>query len=268
MGGAARAPGLMENFCEAISCTRLSDMGFYGSPFTWVKRNGDNSFIQERLERMLCNKKWRDLFPCSSVSHLALWGSDHRPLVTKIRRVCDDQRGGRLTPRFNFEMAWAAEPDCVDLIASSWGRSHGNGDGMQGLSHRLGSIAGSLSHWNFTVFKIIKVAIRRKKQELRRLENINNESAWSQMKSVEKDLDTLLYKDEKYWASRAKTSWLRVGDKNTSFFHKSASARRQKNVIQGVLNDSNVWVHDENALNIEFVRYFENLFTSDEPSRG
>ena len=77
-------------------------------------------------------------------------------------------------------------------------------------------------------------------------------------------MDTLVYKDEKYWASRAKASWLQVGDKNTSFFHKSASARRQNNVIKGVLNESNVWLSADADIENEFVRYFDNLFTSNE----
>ena len=106
----------MENFREALVSTGLTDMGFDGSPFTWVKRNGPNGCIQERLDRMLCNQAWRDLFPFSSVSHLALWGSDHRPLLSKVRRSCDVSRDERSRARFHFEMAWATEPDCADMV--------------------------------------------------------------------------------------------------------------------------------------------------------
>ncbi|XP_062079858.1 uncharacterized protein LOC133784580 [Humulus lupulus] len=208
----------------------LVDMGYEGSPFTWVKRNGNNGIIQERLDRMLCNEQWMDLFPCSSVTHLALWGSDHRPILTTICQEIYTPSGAHSKPRFFFEMAWANEPECAKLCSSEQRRQ-----------------------------------LKRKKKELIQLEIINDEAAWKKYKWVEKELDILVYKDEKYWASRSKSSWLKVGDKNTSFFHKSVSARKKKNVIKGVSNGANSWVVDANAIEHEFVSYFDHLFTSDAP---
>lgn len=38
--------------------------------------------------------------------------------------------------------------------------------------------------------------------------------------------------DKRYWEQRARINWLKLGDKNTAFFHKQATQRRRWNLIQ------------------------------------
>lgn len=38
-------------------------------------------------------------------------------------------------------------------------------------------------------------------------------------------------KDEAFWEQCARTNWLTVGDRNTSFLHRFATARKRKNRI-------------------------------------
>ena len=158
MGGVPRAKILMDNFREALSIAGLMDLGFTGPPFTWVKRNGEHGFLQEWLDRMLCNQSWRALFPNSYVRHLALWGSDHRPILTQVRRSCEGQYRVRPSPRFLFEVAWASKPECAELVKSGW-VSQGGTD-MHGISNRISCIGGNLRQWNGQVYRRTKEAIK------------------------------------------------------------------------------------------------------------
>ncbi|XP_060972256.1 uncharacterized protein LOC133038189 [Cannabis sativa] len=122
----------------------------------------------------------------------------------------------------------------------TWCNKHTNGSFLQERLDRM-KIKG-VSGVHGMVFKRTREAIRKKKKELQVLESNLNDSNWLYCKKLEKELDVLLYKDEKYWFSHAKNSWLKLGDKNSAFFHQSATHRKKKNVIGGIFDKNNVWV--------------------------
>jgi hypothetical protein len=73
-------------------------------------------------------------------------------------------------------------------------------------------------------------------------------------------VELLLEQEEIHWFQRSRSNWLQFGDRNTSFFHHYASARRKKNYIKKLLNDDNDWVEGTSALKPLILDYFSNLF--------
>ncbi|XP_071928061.1 uncharacterized protein [Coffea arabica] len=59
-------------------CTGLAEVSFVGSPFTWT-----NGVLWHRLDRVLTNAGWSDLFVTTTVSHLVHGRSDHAPLLIR-----------------------------------------------------------------------------------------------------------------------------------------------------------------------------------------
>jgi hypothetical protein len=44
-----------------------------------------------------------------------------------------------------------------------------------------------------------------------------------QIREKEKEIDELLQCEEMWWQQRARTMWLKHGDKNTTYFHQKAA---------------------------------------------
>jgi hypothetical protein len=76
-------------------------------------------------------------------------------------------------------------------------------------------------------------------------------------------IELLLEEDEIYWAQRSRENWLQFGDRNSSFFHNFATARRKKNYIKKLKNSENDWVEGTENLKPLITDYFSNLFTSE-----
>ena len=74
-------------------------------------------------------------------------------------------------------------------------------------------------------------------------------------------MDEWLRKQEIYWAQRSRVNWIKHGDKNSKFFHLKASQRRQKNLIQGIMDTEGRWLEDIDDVAGVAVQYFNHLFS-------
>lgn len=57
---------------------------------------------------------------------------------------------------------------------------------------------------------------------------------FSLIHQLERQLDSLLEKEEIYWKQWARENWLKWGDRNTKWFHQKATSRRRLDGIHGV----------------------------------
>ena len=57
---------------------------------------------------------------------------------------------------------------------------------------------------------------------------------------LKKELIVLYDKEEKMWQKRSRIQWLKNGDRNTRFFHGSATQRKRQNFIKGLRDEQRV----------------------------
>ena len=76
------------------------------------------------------------------------------------------------------------------------------------------------------------------------------------------ELNEWLDTEEAMWNQRSHLTWLQFGDRNSAFFHARASGRFQRNHINGILDDNQIWQEDESKIEEVFTKYYTDLFTS------
>nr|GMD60285.1 uncharacterized protein LOC109175135 [Ipomoea batatas] len=95
----AAAASVYAEFVDWIQTEGLIDMGFSGPRYTWTKGLPTGQAKAARLDRVLCNLSWRNLFPASTVTHLPRVSSDHTPLLIRMF----DEATNRVKPTFKFQ---------------------------------------------------------------------------------------------------------------------------------------------------------------------
>lgn len=75
-----------------------------------------------------------------------------------------------------------------------------------------------------------------------------------------------VYSDEDmFWRQRSKVTWAREGDRNTSFFHLAATARKQQNFIHGLYDSEGRWCQENHDVEKVITDYFDGLFQTSHP---
>ena len=80
-----RAEWQMGAFRDALDECELTDLGFRGVPFTYDNKRGGRKNAKVRLDRVVVNNNWRDMFQDASVEHIVSSCSDHCVLLVRLK---------------------------------------------------------------------------------------------------------------------------------------------------------------------------------------
>lgn len=128
-------------FRNAIDFWRLQDLHFVRHSFTWTNNQGGEKNIQERLDRILANKAWKDMYGGSFVTHLSKRKLDHLPIALSVRTIFPTPTKRRVTCLFRFEEMWTREGQCEEIIREAW-------SGGNGVSGSMANTARYLREWS------------------------------------------------------------------------------------------------------------------------
>lgn len=72
----------------------------------------------------------------------------------------------------------------------------------------------------------------------------------------------MLNQEAELWALKSRINWMVLGDRNTSFYHVSALARRKRNLISAVKNEVGDWLLEEREVMNHFREGFMSLYST------
>ncbi|KAA3466301.1 reverse transcriptase [Gossypium australe] len=94
------------------------------------------------------------------------------------------------------------------------------------------------------------------------LEKEGDDEIMARIIDTKNHLNMEIDKDEMYWEQRVRANWLQLGDKNSAYFHKYASARRRANTISKLVLDDGKEIINGLEINETATLFFQKLFTS------
>ncbi|XP_019150307.1 PREDICTED: uncharacterized protein LOC109147115 [Ipomoea nil] len=133
----------------------------------------------------------------------------------------EGQPRGTVRNRFRFESCWLYEEVCRPLVENAWMRSVGSDFQQRILECDLAAV--------------------------------------NEYLSTQHELTVLSSQEELYWQQRAKQLWLKEGDSNMNYFHKSAYARKRSNYLKRIKNADDDWVEGP-SMKAVILEYYYDIF--------
>ncbi|KAL5540972.1 hypothetical protein UlMin_043769 [Ulmus minor] len=173
----------------------------------------DLLMVLEHLDRCFGNLEWVDTFPSSMVNHLNFWGSDHRPLLVKLKSLLSGEKCGkkRRVGKFQFERAWCDDPEYGEIIRSSW-LAKGAGMSIRGIVDNIELYGLKLSSWGRVKFRHLNQEIRVLNDQMGCFFASINLDAWLALRNNENKLNDLLLSKKIYWRQHSRVCWLKDAD--------------------------------------------------------
>ncbi|XP_030931176.1 uncharacterized protein LOC115957080 [Quercus lobata] len=211
-------------FKDCLDSCGMLDMGFHGARYTWVNKQDEGFFIQERLDRAFANCVWSNLYPEATVRHLTRIHSDHCPILLSLENTPELQ----LPRPFRFQPMWMSHPLFEKLLSDNW-------TDQQELEANMQNFTEAVKRWNKEIFGNI---FQRKARIEARLKGIQKALAYGPSrflirldKQLSEEYWEVSQQEKEFWSVKSRYNWLIQGDRNTAFFHMSTLVRRKRNKI-------------------------------------
>ncbi|KAK8622067.1 hypothetical protein V6N13_097694 [Hibiscus sabdariffa] len=254
--GCAASSKPCKYFRQFIFDCALRDMEFNGPEFTWSR-----GYAQVRLDRFIYNSHWDESFSESRVDHLLRMRSDHRPILLQIGAP---PRSNRPSP-FRYMSGWQYHDDFKRMVRDSWIHS-------LNISTTIAHFSTCASNWNKSVFGYIGSKKRHIMACLRGVQRALCCRQSTYLRRIEDDLlielEWILDQEEILWRQKSCSNWISLGDRNTTYFHRKATIRKQRNKISSLRVYNDDWCDDERILKSEAVKFYRSLFSVDMHPQG
>ncbi|KAF5458789.1 hypothetical protein F2P56_022794 [Juglans regia] len=179
-GGNPRMLIAMEDFCSFIDDGRFVELPFSGNGFSWCNEQLGMAHSWARLDRALCNSKFKDLYLLARIQYLPRRTSDHSPMV-----------------EVNGMGLWklVAKLKRLKLVLKSW-----NKDVFGWTGKHIKELEAKVEEGEF------------------RLQECYSEDVEADILANKVELDVWLKREESRIAQQVKQKWVSHGEVSTAFF--------------------------------------------------
>lgn len=113
-GGPRRSENSFLQFRSFLTALGLHELKLYGGKYTWFGKRYAHD-VKTRIDRVLANADWQEMFPSAFVKALHWLSSDHRPLL--IYTEPQQWYGNKL---FCYDNRWHLQPQFEEFLEYNW----------------------------------------------------------------------------------------------------------------------------------------------------
>ncbi|PPS10871.1 hypothetical protein GOBAR_AA09767 [Gossypium barbadense] len=238
-------PGTCSIFCRAVPYFIRPLVFVLGEQKRFLSGRSKPNVLMEEFCNILEELKLTDIKPCNG---WFTWTNNREGDQLVKERLDRFVASDVILDKFPFlafyvvrqsryDTCWAGEQELQDLISSIWEKEESN--------------------------ILAKMDMTRLEKEINRLMDGQTDDRTACLpKQARGKLGHLYDVEEKYWALRARSQWLREGDRNTRYFHVRALGRRRKNKISRLKDEQGNWHDNEEEICGIAWNYFHSLFTT------
>ena len=165
---------------------------------------------------------------------------------------------------FKFEAVWLRDERCSVVIEEAW-KGKVSGSEFVKLFKRQAATREALRKWNKEVFGRCQDRIN---SLLKKIKEVQDRQPSHENGLLENDLQTelleWLLRSKVVWRQKSRELWLKLGDKNSKFFHLSTIIHRRRNNIDAIKNEEGTWIRESGQIRDNFRENFINLFKEEE----
>ncbi|KAK5784829.1 hypothetical protein PVK06_039368 [Gossypium arboreum] len=150
----------------------------------------------------------------------------------------------------------------MSIIRNEWG-SMGYLNGQ--VSEKLKKLKGVLRKWNREERYTLDRRFNEIESRIRCLDEYSDvrdlfELELEELKILYLELRVFSRFKESIWRQKSRMTWLKVGDSNTTFFHRAVKFKAKRKTVYG-MKIGNEWLSDPKVLKVKMFNFFRNHFS-------
>ncbi|XP_062085454.1 uncharacterized protein LOC133791548 [Humulus lupulus] len=247
-----------EAFRECLLDCDLEDVHFNGFYFTWSNKQDQPDRIVAKLDRVLGNSTWMEVFEKASVCFLPEGLFDHSPLVLSLSNLVVLGR-----KPFKYFNMWQRFSMYNEVVSEAW-RGTVQGVPMFNVITKLKRVKVALKQMNNHHVGDVNPLYTHFISELERVQQavhreLQNPQLVEEEKRVriEHERITGIYLD--FLRQKSRLLWLHQGDANTHLFHRSLKSKRKQNTVLAIRDASGNWQDTAEGVQKAFIDYYTHL---------
>ncbi|XP_021996206.1 uncharacterized protein LOC110893404 [Helianthus annuus] len=252
----------MREFYDCIQVAEITDINHHGCHFTWNQKPKEGIGVFKKLDRVMGNIKFMDLFPNAYAKFQPPRVSDHSPCILNLPNIIHAK------PKpFKFANFLTSKAEFKHLVAAEWAKEI-NGFAMFSVVKKMRNLKPcfrKLLHQQGNLHD--KVARLRSELDICQKQvdvNPHDPVARDAAAKCLHEFQEAAYDEECFLKQKSKVEWLCAGDSNTAFFHNSVKSRNARNKIL-CISDVHGNVFEGSEVPAALVDHYSNFLGNEQP---